>query len=121
MLLKSLFEQLKFCKRYSVLLKISEDVAVNAASHLEKLRSTFESNVGKDNDIAGDNNHIDDGDSTNLCRISNEGKLLLLSISKLLYTVLGGLQHSPRDFCVAWNFCLHFWSSSILKVLKLHR
>ena len=106
MLLKSLFEQLKFCKRYSVLLKISEDVAVNAASHLEKLRSAFESNGGKDNDIAGDNIHVDEGDSTNLCRISNEGTLLYINF-KVVYTVRWSSTLS-RGFLRCLEFCLHF-------------
>ena len=108
MLLKSLFEQLKFCKRYGVLLKISEDVAVNAASHLEKLRSTFESKVEKYDDVAEKDDRFCDSIIDNSCLISNEGKLLLLSISKLLRTVLGGLQHSPRGFLRCLEFLLAF-------------
>ena len=100
-----IFEQLKFCKRYIVLLKVSENIAFTSVLHLNKIKDDAVAERAKDGESKSGGVEVENTDSTHL---SVENKSVLLAISNLLKLVLGGLQHSPRVFLKCLEFLLTF-------------
>lgn len=100
-----IFEQLKFCKRYNVLLKVSENIAFTSVLHLNKIKDDAVAERAEDSESKLGRVEVEDADSKYL---SVENKSVLSAISKLLKLVLGGLQHSPRVFLKCLEFLLIF-------------
>ena len=106
LLFTNIFDQLKFCKRYTVLLKLSEGVALNSVLHLNNIKNaTITKQNRQITDSKMDDEDIENSDGKSF---SKEIKMILMAISNFLKLVLGGLQHSPRGFLKCLEYLLSF-------------